>query len=243
MELLSKELERLYQLTLDNINITELKKTVQKKKMDKLCEGFPYFVAVVHIPSIMPVYFCRRSREYLGMPNLDFNKMSMTFYKKVLHPDNGQVFQLGIYHFFSQPYELFSMTYKINVPDQGWRWLYGVSKMLTKEEAGGALYTITVLCDVESLFEAQLDNPDNPHQALLTKEEKMRYLLLTTREKEVLQLISKELSAKEISAQLFISEHTIKSHRKSILKKLKIKSSVGMVKYALYQNYFLDAGI
>lgn len=238
MEVLSKELEKLYRTILDEVPLNEIKKPHYRKKLDQICDSSPYFVAVVHIPTIMPVYFCPRSLEYMGMQDINFSTLTMSFYKKVLHPDNGQVFQLGINHFFNHPYELFAMTYKVKLPKLGWRWLYGVSKLLTKEEGGGALYTVTVLCDVETIFESQLNNPDNPHKALLNDEEKMRYLLLTKREKEVLDMIANEYSAKDIAEKLFISEHTIKSHRKSILRKLRIKTSVGMVKYALYQSYF-----
>ena len=54
--------------------------------------------------------------------------------------------------------------------------------------------------------------------------------LLTERELEILNLISQEYSSKEIAAELYISLHTVLSHRKNIIKKLKVKSVVGMVK-------------
>lgn len=55
---------------------------------------------------------------------------------------------------------------------------------------------------------------------------------LTDRETEVLQLIIKELTSKEIAAQLFISERTVEVHRKNIMRKVKCSNTVGLIKYA-----------
>lgn len=60
--------------------------------------------------------------------------------------------------------------------------------------------------------------------------------LLSPRELEVITLISLEYSGKEISEQLFISLNTVETHRKNIMKKLKIKNVIGLVKYALKNN-------
>ena len=62
--------------------------------------------------------------------------------------------------------------------------------------------------------------------------------LLTKREKEIIVLIAKERSNVEIAEMLFISEHTVESHRKNIFRKTKAKSIVGLVKYA-YDNKLL----
>lgn len=59
---------------------------------------------------------------------------------------------------------------------------------------------------------------------------------LTEREIEIITLISLEYSGKEISEELFISVNTVETHRKNIMKKLKIKNVIGLVKYALKNN-------
>ncbi|NJN41868.1 MAG: response regulator transcription factor [Flammeovirgaceae bacterium] len=55
---------------------------------------------------------------------------------------------------------------------------------------------------------------------------------LTERELEVLLLITEELSSEEIAEKLFISKRTVDSHRKSILSKTKVKTLVGLMKFA-----------
>ena len=56
---------------------------------------------------------------------------------------------------------------------------------------------------------------------------------LTPREIEVLNHIAKGNSGNEISQILNISEHTVKSHRKNILKKLQAKNSKDLIRKAL----------
>lgn len=48
--------------------------------------------------------------------------------------------------------------------------------------------------------------------------------LLSAREVEVLLLLDEHLSTEEIAARLFISEHTVRSHVKSLLRKLGVSS-------------------
>ncbi|MCC5929618.1 MAG: response regulator transcription factor [Cyclobacteriaceae bacterium] len=60
--------------------------------------------------------------------------------------------------------------------------------------------------------------------------------LLTDREREILKLIAKECSNKEIAEQLFISERTVETHRKNIFRKTKTGSLVGLIKFAYTNN-------
>ncbi len=62
---------------------------------------------------------------------------------------------------------------------------------------------------------------------------------LTTREKDVLKLVALGHSNKEIADQLFISIHTVISHRKNLTEKLGIKSSSGLTDYAIL-NQLID---
>lgn len=61
--------------------------------------------------------------------------------------------------------------------------------------------------------------------------------LLTEREREILRLITKEYSNKQIGEKLFISERTVETHRKNIFRKTNTSSLVGLIKYAFEHNY------
>ena len=58
---------------------------------------------------------------------------------------------------------------------------------------------------------------------------------LTSREKEVLQLIAKGYNNKEIAAQLYITERTVKNHVNSILRRLNLRDRT---QAAIFANKF-----
>ena len=56
---------------------------------------------------------------------------------------------------------------------------------------------------------------------------------LTKREIEILKLITEEYTNQEIADKLFISSRTVDSHRRTLLQKLNVKNTAGLVRYAL----------
>ena len=57
--------------------------------------------------------------------------------------------------------------------------------------------------------------------------------MLSKKEHEVLELISKGLTTKEIAVKLYVSSRTIESHRANILKKLNVKNTAELIKKAV----------
>jgi DNA-binding NarL/FixJ family response regulator len=55
---------------------------------------------------------------------------------------------------------------------------------------------------------------------------------LTAREIQIVQLIEKEYSNKDIAQELFLSERTVETHRKNIFRKTKTSGVIGLIKYA-----------
>jgi DNA-binding NarL/FixJ family response regulator len=64
-------------------------------------------------------------------------------------------------------------------------------------------------------------------------------LPLSARELEIVQLIAKGLIAKEISKKLNLSTHTVYTHRKNIMEKLKLKRSSELVLFAINKGLLL----
>jgi two-component system, NarL family, nitrate/nitrite response regulator NarL len=60
--------------------------------------------------------------------------------------------------------------------------------------------------------------------------------LLTEREREILKLIAKEFSNKQMAEKLFISERTVETHRKNIFRKTNTNTLVGLIKFAFEHN-------
>jgi DNA-binding NarL/FixJ family response regulator len=64
------------------------------------------------------------------------------------------------------------------------------------------------------------------------REKEREEVNLSSREIEIIRLIEKEFSNKQIADALFLSERTIETHRKNIFRKTKANSLIGLIKYA-----------
>ena len=63
--------------------------------------------------------------------------------------------------------------------------------------------------------------------------EKEKLETLSEREKEIIVCITKGMSNKEIADHLFLSVHTVITHRRNISSKLQIRSTAGLIIYAI----------
>ncbi len=62
---------------------------------------------------------------------------------------------------------------------------------------------------------------------------------LTGREKEILTLICLEKNTREIAETLFISIHTVETHRANLLLKVGVRNSAGLVKWAIENDMII----
>lgn len=62
-------------------------------------------------------------------------------------------------------------------------------------------------------------------------------VVLSNREKEILQLIANGKTSKEISESLFIAKTTVDTHRKNMIRKLQLTNGNELVKYAIDKKY------
>jgi DNA-binding NarL/FixJ family response regulator len=60
---------------------------------------------------------------------------------------------------------------------------------------------------------------------------------LTVREREVLKLVAEGVKNKEIADLLYISVRTVEHHRANLMRKLRIKKTADLIKYAIRQGY------
>lgn len=82
--------------------------------------------------------------------------------------------------------------------------------------------------DLDQIHEEALRPAEEDDNSLLD--------LLSQREKDIVRAVAKGKSNKEIAEELFISVHTVTTHRRNISAKLGIHSSAGLVIFAIINN-------
>ncbi|CAA0217035.1 Two-component system response regulatory protein, LuxR family [Tenacibaculum maritimum] len=118
-----------------------------------------------------------------------------------------------------------------------------VNKMITAGVKGYLLKNVSlptlreairVVYNGETYYDADLSLEDESSTTEIKKEK-----LLTKRQNQILDLIGKRFSNKKIAEKLFISEHTVTSHRKNMIEKLNLKGRDALLSYALNRDYDL----
>jgi DNA-binding CsgD family transcriptional regulator len=121
-----------------------------------------------------------------------------------------------------------------------------LQKVLIKKEHAAKVLIRDTCLPLKSLagFDEIID-PEDHEKVITRKLEKLIAILsasgrivvqndeISDREKEVLQLVALGLTNKEIAEKLFISSHTVITHRKNITSKLGIKTIAGLTVYAV----------
>lgn len=104
-----------------------------------------------------------------------------------------------------------------------------LTKECDKEEIIGAIYATAkgekFLCHkvIDIIIEKHMHG----------EEDECKPINLSLRETEIIKLTARGWAAKTIAKHLFLSTHTVYTHKKNIMKKLKINSSSEMIVYAI----------
>lgn len=112
----------------------------------------------------------------------------------------------------------------------------------------GYLFKESEPSEVEKAIHAVMDNDFYMNEqtvkamrnSLSHKKEKVSLddpLTLTSREKEILDLLCREFTAPEIAEKLSISVRTVEGHRNNLMQKIGAKNVVGLVVYAMKHNH------
>ncbi|HYZ85207.1 MAG TPA: response regulator transcription factor [Bryobacteraceae bacterium] len=112
----------------------------------------------------------------------------------------------------------------------------GARAYLLKDSAQADLIrAVRAVTDGKSYFLPEISNLllEDYVRQLKERGEEDSYELLTTREREVLQLVAEGKSNKDIAAMLHLSLYTVETHRAHILQKLGLHSVPDLILYAV----------
>ena len=102
---------------------------------------------------------------------------------------------------------------------------------ITKIHEGNEYYSDTISKIILKNYISNVRKSKEP-ETEKNKEE----TVISSREKQILQMVIEGLSNQDIADKLFISIRTVESHKNHIMQKLGIKSMIELIKYAIRNN-------
>lgn len=118
--------------------------------------------------------------------------------------------------------------------DTDYTWFYTVLKVVQVKGLSGLEYKIILLSSPVIGMDHLISRVNKTlDQDQYIRNNYRRFAELTTREKEIITLLANGKSSNEIGEQLFISVHTVSTHRKNIVRKIECQSFAELLKFAI----------
>ncbi len=132
----------------------------------------------------------------------------------------------------------FSIDFRMQKKDGNYVRLNRLSSSLILDRKGNLVYSISVFTDISHINHKQFVScswTGDESNGFNVDDIKRDYVVKKYSEREVgiIRLLAEGKEGREIARRLNISEHTVVSHRKSILRKAQVNNTAELVKYAI----------
>jgi DNA-binding CsgD family transcriptional regulator len=131
-----------------------------------------------------------------------------------------------------------SIDFRMKKKDGCYSRLNKLSSSMVLDKKGNLVYSISIFTDISHMMHKQYvscswtgDESGGFHIDDIRREYVSRKF--SPREVETIKFLAEGFEGKEIALKLNISEHTVISHRKSIIRKAMVNNSAELVKYAI----------
>jgi len=172
----------------------------------------------------------------LGFPIGEIQAMGDTYYDRFFVREETNAIMPGVQQYCQQaghplPYNFFQRVKTAHTRDL--QWYYTTCKMLAHPAAPGISQLLMISIPVKGMGNmVQKVSRALSDQGYIAQHYRA-FAALSKREKEIIGLLCEGKSSAAIAAQLFLSKHTIDTHRKNITRKLGIDSFAGLVRFAV----------
>lgn len=223
----------------------------QQTTIDKILPESASFFYIVESPSRKYHFMGKQQETVSGYSNFEFFDQGVELFLHSLHPDEidiilGQVFPyaMSLVHKAADKDKkklLLQYNYRFRRKTGEYINLLEQVYVLEVDKEGKAsllLGNIIVLSNDNILpvqFSAKIFRQNSISETLFSKTyttTQQPFKTITKREMDILRNLAAGKTSREIGQELYISHHTVDTHRRNLLRKLQCKSVVDLARYA-----------
>lgn len=195
------------------------------------------------------VVFNKGIKDLLGYEDDEFTLALITDY---FHPKQKEIvlrlikaaINYGVKKACIENTTFMSLIYKVQKKNKEYVTILRQTRVIETDKKGRMLTAYSVLSDLTGLYETDKVEwkivGENVDLDGLRKYINSEYNnIFTKRETQIIQLIKQGISSTEIAAQLFLSKHTVDTHRRNILSKTQCKNAVELLKFCTDYNILI----
>lgn len=203
-------------------------------RIDKVADLIPGVLIIHELPELRLAYMSPRGLAPLDMNLEELIALGAEYNYRYFNEADALDYVPKVFAMLERNdlNELVSFFQQVRpAPGAPYNWHMSTSKILIQDDEGRPALAITIAQPIDLLH-----NITHKLDRLLKENEFIRanytkFSTLSRRELEVLKLLGRSKSTQEISELLFISLHTVESHRKNIRRKLDLKTNYDQEEY------------
>ncbi|WP_055445722.1 LuxR C-terminal-related transcriptional regulator [Lacinutrix mariniflava] len=247
-----QEIQEVYKSIFESYSKPSLETHIQK--IIELDQFLPYsstFFCITNTQDLKFEYISKNFKACLGLDPVELKAKGMKYFWSRIHPEDIEVWLAALNHLMEFTLAEISEEDR-TISNYTWNYRFKNAKgnyiniiqnttplafdSDMKPIIGLAHYTVlNENIKMPITATAKLLNAQNEYETIYYNNFSQKLLKsgVSNRERDVIRLLVLNYSSKEISTQLNISSHTVDTHRRNILKKLKISSTgelIGMLK-------------
>lgn len=206
--------------------------------------------AILEASSTNYIYISKSFQQMLGYKSGTYEEQGLDFILSITHPDDREGLRLILHQELDFLWSLTndqcaqyfcSYDYRLQTADGQYIRVLQRNNILQSDDQGLMQYMLCIITDISHLKGDQNmimhikigADIKSTYFYSLSDPKLIEAHFPSQRELQILKLLRKEYSSKRISDILFISVHTVETHRRNMLKKANVKDTSNLVCFAL----------
>lgn len=233
----------------DNVQVVYQDYIKDNPALDILLSTSSCVTRIVDMRTLQYIYTSSNVQKLWGYERQQFLSKGLALINDMAHPDDLPNFwklQGVVWRFLlNQPnhkrlFYKFNMDYRLQNADGSYMRILEQNSVLQVDNSGNISHILGVCSDItnwkknECMVASIISLEDNATYLCTTEDTEFKHQsVLSKREKEIIKLIADGYNSKSIADKLFISFHTVNTHRHNIFEKTHKNNASGLVQFAI----------
>lgn len=230
-------------------NLTDYRKLMQTNPALEMVLGMsPCLSWILDIRTQSFVLISNNIQNLLGYSASSFRKYGLVFLNELLHPDDKKTIWQRTIDLWKVVQSLpnhqksnyaFNRKYRLRRANGTYINLLEQNSVLQTDSQGNITHILSVFSDITDLVKNDggtntINTNRSQNMSLKPNSEGLRPdTKLSKRERQIIRLVAEGYSSKIIADQLFISFHTVNTHRRNIIEKTHTRNTSDLVQFAI----------
>lgn len=198
-------------------------------------DDFPGVIILHDIRDSTVVHMSEWGLAYLNVTLKELLQMGTEYHNRYFNPEDAKDYVPKILGLLERNNNNELVSYFQQVrrsPKHEWAWFLSATKICLRDESGNPVLTFTTAIPVDAQHHIAVKGQRLLEENNFLRKNHHLFDHLTKREKEILKMMALGLSSGKMSKQMHISEKTANTHRRNIKRKLKVKNTYDITRFA-----------